>query len=271
MINFEHSSITNPTYAPAGVTFLSLKSSNLNGRGEVSVYVPPSAAGKNDVPYVILLHGVYGSHFSWLYQAGAHLVLDQMITGQKMDPFILVMPSDGLTGDGSGYLPHFAKDHEKWIIDDVISAIHFYFREITSQSLAFISGLSMGGYGALRLGIKYHRIFHSISAHSSITDLDDLQTFIDEDSKRPLSDETINQSAIIANAIQYRDTLPPLRFDCGKDDRLIESNRKLHQQLNTAKIKHVYQEFEGIHNYEYWSKHIADSFAYFQQLLKPKS
>jgi enterochelin esterase-like enzyme len=51
------------------------------------------------------------------------------------------------------------------------------------------------------------------------------------------------------------------------DDRLIESNRKLHQQLSDAEIEHIYEEFEGIHNYEYWTKHIADSFAFFQELL----
>ncbi|MBK8503905.1 MAG: prolyl oligopeptidase family serine peptidase [Saprospiraceae bacterium] len=267
MINFEHSSITDVNYAPPGVTFLSLKSSNLFGRGGVSVYVPPSAVGKKNVPYVILLHGVYGSHFSWLYQAGVHLVLEQMIFEKKIDPFILVMPSDGLTGDGSGYLPHLEKNHEKWIVEDVISAIHYHFEEIAEQSLAFISGLSMGGYGALRLGMKYHEIFKGISAHSSITDLDDLQTFIDEDSRGPLSDDTIRQSAILTNAIKYQATLPPLRFDCGADDRLIESNRKLHQQLSDAGIEHIHEEFEGIHNYEYWTKHIADSFAYFQQFL----
>jgi enterochelin esterase-like enzyme len=229
--------------------------------------MPPGATGKNHVPYVILLHGVYGSHFSWLYQAGAHLVLDQMIEKQIIDPFILVMPSDGLTGDGSGYLPHKEKNHEKWIVDDVISAIHYHFGEISTQSLAFISGLSMGGYGALRLGMKYHKIFHGISAHSSITDLDDLQTFIDEDSRISLSDDTIKRSAIITNAVQYRKTLPPLRFDCGVNDRLIQSNRKLHQQLSDAEIGHIYQEFEGIHDYDYWTKHIADTFAYFQHLI----
>lgn len=268
MINFEHSSITNPDYTPPGVTFLSLKSSHLKGRGEVTIYVPEGAKNQKDVPFIILLHGVYGSHFSWLFQAGAHRVLEQMIEDKKIEPFILVMPSDGLTGDGSGYLPHLDKDHEKWIVEDVIAAIKFHFTEITGHSLAFISGLSMGGYGALRLGIKYHNIFAGISAHSAITDLDDLQTFIDEDIRTYLTSDTIKESTIIGSAIKYRDFLPPIRIDCGADDRLIESNRRLHRQLNEAGIHHLYEEFEGMHNYAYWSRHIGDSFAFFQKCCR---
>jgi len=124
MINFDHSSITNPMYAPPGITFLSIKSSHLKGRGEISIYLPTQAKGKKDLAFIILLHGVYGSHFSWLFQAGAHLVLDRMIKKSKIEPFMLVMPSDGLTGDGSGYLPHSPSDknHEKWIVDYVIEA-----------------------------------------------------------------------------------------------------------------------------------------------------
>lgn len=177
MINFERSSITNPVYTAPGVTFLSLKSSNLKGRGEISIYLPEKAKGSRDLPFIILLHGVYGSHFSWLYQAGVHLVLDKMMEDKLIGPFMLVMPSDGLRGDGSGYLPHRDRDYEKWIIEDVFAAINFHFNEITPKSPAFISGLSMGGFGALRLGMKFHDIFSGISAHSAITDLDDYQTF----------------------------------------------------------------------------------------------
>jgi len=125
----------------------------------------------------------------------------------------------------------------------------------------------MGGYGALHLGMKYHSIFSGISAHSSITDLADFQTFIDENYRDFLSSTVMEESAIINLAKKYREHLPPLRLDCGDQDRLIESNRRLHYELTDAKIDHIYEEFAGIHNYEYWTKHIANSFAFFQHLL----
>ncbi|NND33525.1 MAG: prolyl oligopeptidase family serine peptidase, partial [Saprospiraceae bacterium] len=231
MLNLPHSSITNALYTPQGVTFLSLKSSHLRGRGEVSIYLPASAQGHSDLSLIMLLHGVYGSHFSWLYQAGAHTVLEKLMAEKQLGPFMLVMPSDGLTGDGSGYLEHENKNHEAWIVEDVLLAIKHHFSEITERSRIFISGLSMGGYGALRLGIKYHQIFSGISAHSSITDLDDFQTFIEEDIRSKISEQTIHESSVVYNALKYRDHLPPLRFDCGVEDQLIESNRSLHALL----------------------------------------
>ena len=61
--------------------------------------------------------------------------------------------------------------------------------------------------------------------------------------------------------------LPPLRFDCGTEDILIEPNRHLHQALERAGISHVYQEFPGGHSWEYWREHLADSLRFFGRLL----
>ncbi|MCB0670195.1 MAG: prolyl oligopeptidase family serine peptidase [Saprospiraceae bacterium] len=271
MVNFEHSSITNELYTPDGITCLSLKSSNLRGRGEVTIYLPRNCRRQNNLPFIILLHGVYGSHFSWLFQAGAHLVLERMLNANAAHPFMLVMPSDGLMGDGTGYLPHKEGNYEKWIVEDVIEAINYHFDEITADSLSFISGLSMGGYGALRLGMIYPDLFSGISAHSAITDLQDYQTFIDEDFHNYLSPELIEGASILDIAILNRSHLPPFRFDCGDQDRLIESNRRLNRQLTDAGIPHDYREFPGIHNYEYWTEHIADSISFFSKLMRKRS
>ena len=59
--------------------------------------------------------------------------------------------------------------------------------------------------------------------------------------------------------------LPPVRFDCGKDDILVEHNRILHHQLNTVGIKHVYEEFEGVHEWAYWEAHLPESLLFFDE------
>jgi len=266
MINFDRSSITDGKYTPAGVTHFSLKSSHLGARGEITTYMPDVARGVKDLPFIILLHGVYGSHFSWLYQGGAGVVLEQLIDQGTTGPALLVMPSDGLNGDGTGYLPHKDANYEKWITEDVLEAIRYQFAEISSTSPAFITGLSMGGYGALRLGMKYHHIFNGVSGHSSITDLDDLKTFIEDDIDVKLDTDTILRSSLLSIALQHKAELPPIRFDCGIADPLILSNRKLHDALIGHGIKHTYEEFEGAHSYAYWNKHIADTFTYFDQI-----
>ena len=83
----------------------------------------PNVQKADILPVVILLHGVYGSAWSWAHQSGVHLKLNELISQGELPPMILVMPSDGLWGDGSAYLPHNNYNFEKWIIEDVIDSV----------------------------------------------------------------------------------------------------------------------------------------------------
>ena len=60
-----------------------------------------------------------------------------------------------------------------------------------------------------------------------------------------------------------KDKLPPIRFDCGKTDELIEPNRLLHQQLKEAGINHIYKEFDGGHEWAYWVTHVEKTLVFF--------
>jgi enterochelin esterase-like enzyme len=62
--------------------------------------------------------------------------------------------------------------------------------------------------------------------------------------------------------------LPALRFDCGKSDIFLDANRQLHQSLLALGIEHVYEEFEGGHEWTYWRTHLADSLRFFSRTLK---
>lgn len=77
-----------------------------------------------------------------------------MINRGELPPMVVVMPSDGLWGDGSGYLPHHGYDFEKWIAMDVPDAIEGKIAGVQKHSPLFIAGLSMGGFGALRIDRK---------------------------------------------------------------------------------------------------------------------
>lgn len=172
---------------------------------------------------------------------------------------VIAMPSDGLWGDGSGYLPHHQKDFEKWIVDDVPEAVRHYIPIVSEQSPMFISGLSMGGFGALRLGLKYPDKFQAISAHSSITHLDQMSLFVEEELAGYYQADTREHSVVT----RLPATLPKLRFDCGTDDSLLEHNRALHHALTKKKVPHIYEEFEGGHQWSYWQKHLVDTLLFF--------
>jgi hypothetical protein len=67
-----------------------------------------------------------------------------MIAAGEIPPLVLAMPSDGLWGDGSAYLPHLEQDFEKWIVEEVPLAAAEASDLVSAESPLFIAGLSMG-------------------------------------------------------------------------------------------------------------------------------
>ena len=259
-MSFRTLEFSDPTLLGAGIHHATVKSAALHRRADVSFYVPPGV-GADSLPLVILLHGVYGSHWAWLYKGGAHRVLDRLIAEENLPPMMLAMPSDGLWGDGSGYVRHRSADYAAWIADEV-PELAAALDPRCQNAPRFISGLSMGGYGALRLGALHSRRFAAISAHSSITDVAQMQGFVEESlAEFDLADP--EPLSVIECMKQHAARLPHLRFDCGTDDLLIEPNRALHRELEAASIPHLYEEFTGGHTWDYWHTHFADSLRFF--------
>lgn len=256
--------ISESSFAPPGVWFVTVKSTALKRRTDLSLYVPPETSAKS-LPLVILLHGVYGSHWAWLFKGGAHQVLDRLIKEENLTPMMLAMPSDGLWGDGSGYARHADADYHRWIVEEVPAAAALVDPRV-NRAPRFIAGLSMGGYGAMRLGALHPEKFGAISAHSSCTDIAHMQGFVEETTAQfDLKEE--QPLAVIECMKLNASRLPPLRFDCGSEDILIDHNRLLHQQLDQAGIPHVYEEFSGGHTWEYWHEHLAESLRFFSKVL----
>ena len=257
--------LSDSTYTPPGVHFVTVKSAALKRRADLTCYVPPSANSANELPLVILLHGIYGSHWAWLFKGGAHRVLDRLIAEENLPPMMLAVPSDGLWGDGSGYVKHDNADYATWIVKEVPEAAALVDARCTG-SPRFLTGLSMGGYGALRLGALHHATFTALSAHSSATHLEQLFDIVQEPATAYVLNDTAPLSAQACLKVNAAH-LPPFRFDCGTEDFLIEPNRQLHADLAAAGIPHEYAEFSGAHTWDYWHEHIADSFRFFAQHL----
>lgn len=262
---FRTTEISDPQFENDHLRFITVKTKNLKGRGDICVFVPPGEHVEN-LPLVILLHGVYGSAWVWTQKAGVHRSALQMIQNQEIRPMVIAMPSDGLWGDGSGYLAHNQRDFEKWIVEDVPNAVSENIPSVGSVSKMAISGLSMGGFGALRLGIKYSAKFEAISAHSSITDIAQMPFFVEE-ARENYSQKDTRENSVLGVLEKYPARLPKIRFDCGTEDELIDENRTLHTELERLKIDHAYEEFPGAHEWSYWQRHVKDSLSFFNSVF----
>jgi putative tributyrin esterase len=225
--------LSDPAFECHGLRNMTFYSQALQGRADVSLFVPQALEARANVPIVILLHGVYGSHWSWFLQGGAHVAASSLMEQQKIRPRLLVAPYDGLRGDGTGYLrwggQNGGQNYESWICDDLIACLESQFCGAGQSAEIFIAGLSMGGYGALRLGAKYPRRFRGISAHSAITAPEQFRDFVrDITSLRTDPPEDLD---VLHWLSLHRNELPPLRFDCGEDDSLFAANQTLHRKM----------------------------------------
>jgi enterochelin esterase-like enzyme len=264
--SFRTIEISNASYSPENIRFVTVKSKALKGRADVTFFIPSHIKRlTKKIPVVILLHGVYGSHWAWTYNINVHGTAMGLMEKNEIGPMVLVMPSDGLMGDGSGYFKHGDKDFEAWIVKDVVGLIPEVLPFSGAKPNLYIAGLSMGGYGALRLMAKYPSLFHGASGLSSITSQNDLLPFLAPDERRYYK-SAFGEEALIDYMVRNRKRLPRFRFDCGKSDSLLKSNRILHEKLIHERIPHEYQEFEGGHDNEYWNKNIGATLRYFSVL-----
>ena len=224
----------------------------LNKQTTTWVLLPDKLSGPFATYY--LLHGLSDDHTIWLRRTR----IEMYVAGK---PLIVVMP-DGERG--------FYTNHEngpRWaehIGVELPGMIERTFPAMTTRAGRCIGGLSMGGYGALRVGLGYPNRFASANSHSGAplfgTKPQDMpERMLIVGSKPAGSDHDILELARKAKAARK---LPRLRIDCGSEDFLIEDNRSLHQSLDKMKIKHEYQEFPGNHNWDYWDQHVREAIAF---------
>lgn len=255
---------TDSGYLPSGLKYLTVHSSALRGRGNISCYNATSQ--QRDLPIVILLHGVYGNHWVWMNLGGVHEVYDSLRRQNEIDEMLLVMPEDGSYYAGSGYLPlSSGQDFEAWIMEDVLTAVTQSVDCVSEKSKIYLSGLSMGGYGALRLGAKYASRVSGISAHSAITCLDDFKHFVREDLSIYRCDNP-DEADLMHWFSRHREQLPPIRLDCGTGDILYPSNLALVERLKDAGIEHNFQAPPGRHEWPYWNRQVAETLRFFQHI-----
>jgi len=252
MSRFVTTELSDPRFESEGLRHATVSSEALGRRGDATFWAPPGASGS--LPLVILMHGVYGSHWAWSHKAGAHRIAAALIASGELPPIALAMPSDGLFGLGSGYVKHAAGDFRAWILDEIPELAAMALPEVSPEAPLALAGLSMGGFGALLLGARNGDRVRAAAGLSSMTEFAQMRFFVGDIKGFNVDDA---DRSILDAAIANRDRLPALHFDCGDTDPLIEPNRALHAGLEEAGIAHSYKEYPGGHEWPYWEAHLG--------------
>lgn len=205
-------------------------------------------------PYPVLyqLHGGNEDHTAWLHQSS----LGRYTRGL---PLIVVLPDGGQSrwaNDGQPF-----SHYEDFLMEDLADHIVKTFHATTNNWA--IGGNSMGGFGAVRLGLKYPHRFSSVWAHSGIyPTADNLPEHWYWSGKA----EDLDCYTLAAQSDPS--TMPRLSFDCGIDDHLLDSNRRFHAYLEERAIPHTYQEHSGGHDWRYWDAHMQEALRQHADVLK---
>lgn len=225
----------------------------------------PEDAGERPWAVFYLLHGLSDDQTIWMRRTS----IERYVAGL---PLMVVMPDGGrgwYTNAKEGYA------YEDDLIRDVVSLIDRTFPTRAERAGRAIGGLSMGGYGAVKNGLKHHEMFASINSHSGAVG------FLRDPSRgRQLSPEFVrifgeqpgggpeDPFAIIEQIDHGR--VPAMRLDCGTDDFLLDQNRSFHEHLESLHVPHEYEEFPGGHSWDYWDKHVQEAIAFHARNLNLK-
>ncbi|HEX8551594.1 MAG TPA: alpha/beta hydrolase family protein [Abditibacteriaceae bacterium] len=224
-------------------------SPSLGMQTAANIFVPQRSG-----PFAVLylLHGLSDNHTIWQRRTRLEAYLDELNL-----PLMIVMP-DGGRGFYTDAQEGFA--YESAIVKDLVPLIDTTFQ--TSGKRA-VGGLSMGGYGGVKLALKYPELFVSGHSHSgalavarSLWERDD--AFVRE-MTRIFGDSPAGGPDDPFALAKQASPRPALRIDCGVDDFLIEGNRVFSAYLNELGYDHEYEEFPGGHSWEYWDLHIRQA------------
>lgn len=236
------------------------QSSSLGKASEMNIILPdPSVKG----PYFTLyqLHGLSDDHTTWCRRTSIERYVDGL-------PLVVVMP-DGGRGFYTDAVEGFA--YESHIMQDTIGFVERFLPVRKSRTHRAIGGLSMGGYGALKLALKHPKVFGSVAAHSSAClcghrppEGDRREEMLRIHGEHPEGGE----NDIFALAAKLKESeAPAIRFDCGKDDFLLDANRAFRSHLRSIGLKHTYAEYPGVHEWDYWDAHFPKALEHHRKAL----
>ena len=219
----------------------------------------------NRFPVVYLLHGYDGNFSNWITYAPELKAYADIYQ-------ILIICPDGATSSWYFDSPVDIKyRYETHIAKEVVNYVDRNFRTVANKNHRAITGLSMGGHGALFLGLRHAAVFGAAGSMSGGVDLKESKNRFDI-SKR-IGDTVLHAAAwhnlTVINLIEkYANTKLKIIFDCGNKDIFIDGNRRLHQKMLRLKIPHDYKERPGMHNWDYWRESIGYQLLYFSNFFK---
>ena len=256
------------------------------------VYLPSgydAGASRNPpqrYPVLYFLHGL-GDNEQTLFNSGGWTLLDDLRNQHKLGDFLIVAPE----GRRSFYINSADSSvrYSEFFLQEFMPHIERAYRILPRRAGRAISGISMGGYGALRFAFAHPELFSAVSAQSAalITESPQALNVASQSGAplaavlasvfgRPISVEHWNDNNIFLLAKKNAVALKKLAlyFNCGQDDNygFEKGAAALHLELEKENVVHEYHAYAGDHSLTYFLSHFAEVMEFHSQAfgLTPK-
>lgn len=210
---------------------------------------PDNYEKEKELPVVYLLHGYSGNYANWISKVKG---LEKAVDLYRC---MIVCPDGGF---GSWYWDSYldSSRYETYISRELVSWVDNKYKTIKNKSGRAITGLSMGGHGALYLAFKHPDVFGAAGSMSGGVDIRpfpnnwDMAKHLGSYAEHP---ERWEKNTVINMLHLLAPGKLSLIIDCGTEDFFFKVNEELHEQLLLRNIPHDYITRPGAHNWEYWA------------------
>lgn len=229
-----------------------------------TVIIQPEKRTKDILPTLYLLHGYSGKYSDWVLKA-PHIK-------EFADLYeILIVCPDG--GFGSWYWDIEGDtnyQYETFVSNELIHFVENEYGAERDRKYRAITGLSMGGHGAMSLALKHQDIYSAVGSTAGGVDYRPFPN--NWEIKDRLGSYDQNKEKWDAHTVMemlnlYKPKELKIFIDCGQQDFFYKVNEKLHEKLNYLNIPHHYLTLPGGHNWDYWKESIKYQIVFFSDVF----
>ncbi|AKD05488.1 esterase [Pontibacter korlensis] len=258
------------TTEAAKVDTLVIQSPSMQKTLKAGVVTPDGHQKKKSGPYPVLylLHGYSGNYSDWLKTPPQKNLLQQMADKYQI---IIVTPEGGFSSWYFDSPTDKSSQYETYITKELREELDSKYKTIADKRGRFISGLSMGGHGALYLSARNPELYLAAGSMSGALNVagiehENLLKSIEAVlGPKQENQELFRQSSVVHMVPQLKASGVKFMIDCGVNDFLVEDNRELHRRLVYEKVPHDYIERPGEHNWVYWGNALEYHLLFFQK------
>ncbi|GAB3776897.1 alpha/beta hydrolase family protein [Spirosoma horti] len=253
----------------AKVDTVNTYSSSMKKTIKAVIVTPDSYSIGQEFPVVYLLHGYGGNYSDWARK------VPTISNAADLHKVIIVCPDGNV---GSWYFdspadPSFR--YETYVADELVNWVDGHYKTIKNRSGRAITGLSMGGHGALYLAFRHQAVFGAAGSMSGGVDIRPFPNNWDM-AKRlgPYAQfpERWEQNTVINLLYLLTPGALALIVDCGTEDFFFRVNNNLHDKLLERNIAHDYITRPGGHNWTYWTNAVTYQLLFMRQYFdRPKA